>query len=480
MSYNQIKQSFLEFFLKNTKTNNIEETLEKEFYIMPDLMLSHISFSNKYKSQAFINSLYLKDIKKIIELTEKEHIFLVFMKGIFYAADLYDDYNYRLTSDLDLLTIKEDLYRLDKCLRLIGYNYNGEGDLIKEAEIGHLKYIKPIGIFGNLLIEVHACISNPAKYYKQYTELVLENSSYQELLSLKPRMESPQDRIIHSCLHFFAHAKEIYSFRLLKLSPRIKWQTLFDIVLLINKYGLDVDYLYKIAESNNCSLDLFFSFKMINNIINNYINEEIILRLKNMGLESEAMENLIFKQLLIDNLDGKIREEKLLNSIHFNYNNVLNLSNCYQKIISYCGDDFKVDIDVKTTEDEFLFLVNFENLDLNYSSLIIHYTSINEETNDLALEKIVCSFRKDNEMLLPVVKMPYNKNYSNEIKSSRIVENGNIMYQFSTKKEKLIKAINKSPNNIISYSVHLEGKNICLSGVSWDDFKTMRHIKMFV
>lgn len=250
--------------------------------------------------------------------------------------------------------------------------------------------------------------------------------------------------------------------------------------MLINKYGLDVDYLYKIAESNNCSLDLFFSFKMINNIINNYINEEIILRLKNMGLESEAMENLIFKQLLIDNLDGKIREEKLLNSIHFNYNNVLNLSNCYQKIISYCGDDFKVDIDVKTTEDEFLFLVNFENLDLNYSSLIIHYTSINEETNDLALEKIVCSFRKDNEMLLPVVKMPYNKNYSNEIKSSRIVENGNIMYQFSTKKEKLIKAINKSPNNIISYSVHLEGKNICLSGVSWDDFKTMRHIKMFV
>ena len=152
--------------------------------------------------------------------------------------------------------------------------------------------------------------------------------------------------------------------------------------------------------------------------------------------------------------------------------------NLYQKIVAYCSNDVTIDIYVKITENEFIFLVKFKNVDLNYSSLVIHYTSINEETNDLALEKIVCSFKKNNEMFSPIVKMPYNKNYLNEIKASRIKEHGKAMYQYSIKKEMLIKAINKSPNKIISYSVHLEGENICLTGESWDDFKTMQHIKI--
>ena len=367
---------------------------------------------------------------------------------------------------------------MDNFLYSLGYKYYGQGNLIKEVEIGHLKYVKPISIFGELLIEVHGSVCNPAKFYKGYTELVLKNSEYQELLHLKPRMESPQDRIIHSCLHFFAHAKEMFTYKLLKLLPRIKWQTLFDIVLLINKYGLNLDYLYKIAASNHCSLDLFFSLKMINYIIPGYINKEILLQLKSMGLESEAMGNLIFKQLLIYNLEGEMPKEKLINLIHFNYAKIITLSNLYQKIVAYCSNDVTIDIYVKITENEFIFLVKFKNVDLNYSSLVIHYTSINEETNDLALEKIVCSFKKNNEMFSPIVKMPYNKNYLNEIKASRIKEHGKAMYQYSIKKEMLIKAINKSPNKIISYSVHLEGENICLTGESWDDFKTMQHIKI--
>ncbi len=478
MNYNEVKQKFLEFFLKNAKEKNIVKALEKEFYIMPDLLLGNMDISSKYKSQSFINSLYLKDIKKIIELTKNEDIFLVFMKGLFYAADLYDDYNYRLTSDLDVLTRKEDVYKLDNCLRSIGYKYHGHADLIKEIEIGHLKYVKQIGVFGKLLIEVHGSICNPAKYYKEYTEQVLENSDYQKLLFLKPRMESPQDRIIHSCLHFFAHAKEMYSYRLLKLPPRIKWQTLLDIVLLINKYGLNVDYLYEIARTNHCGLDLFFTFKMINRIINGFINDEILLQLKDIGLESEAMENETYKQLIIDNLEGKRKDEKILNSIKFKYDNVLNLSNYYQRITSYNSDSFKVNIDAKVTENKFVFLVDFENVDLEYSSIIIHYTSINKDTEDIALEKIVCSFDKDHNGFLPVVKMPYNKNYSNEIEASRIIENGKISYCFATKKENLIEALCNTSNNIISYSIHLEGKNVCLTGNSWNDFETMKHIKM--
>jgi hypothetical protein len=75
--------------------------------------------------------------------------------------------------------------------------------------------------------------------------------------------------------------------------------------------------------------------------------------------------------------------------------------------------------------------------------------------------------------------MPYNKNYTNEIVPSRIVEeNGNIKYQFCVKIEKFFEALYKSPNNIISYSIHLEGEDICLTGESWNDFNTMQHINV--
>lgn len=477
MNYNQTKQLFLTYFKKKAKSSIIEDALEKEFHIMPDLFFSN-NKSNKYKIQAFINSLYLKDIKNIIEISETRNIFLVFMKGIFYAADLYTDYNCRVTNDLDVLTRKEDLHKLDNCLRSLGYEYKGKQDLIQESEIGHLKYVKPIGTFGMLLIEVHISICNPAKYYKGYTELVVKNADYQELLGLKPKMESPQDRIIHSCIHFFNHTKDRYAYKLLKLSPIIKWQTLFDIVLLINKYGIDDKYMYQIVKRYNCSLDLFFSFKIINEIIPNYISEKILLQLKSFGLGSELLENVIEKKFLMASIENETQNDKVLTSTLFNYDKVLVLSCFYQNAVSYRGEDFAVDIDLKMTEKEFSFLVDFENVDLSEISLVVHYTTINKETNDIALEKIICSFKKDNDTLLPMVKMPYNHNYCGDIRSSRTIKNGNRVYQFSADKEKLVEAIKQSPNNILSYSVYVEGKNICVSGLSWLDFNTMKHIKV--
>ena len=477
MNYNQIKHLFLTYFKKKAKSPIIEDVLEKEFHIMPDLFFSN-NKSNKYKIQTFINTLYLKDIKNIIEMSETRNIFLVFMKGIFYAVDLYVDFNCRVTNDLDVLTKKEDLYKLDNCLRSLGYNYTGKQDLIHESEIGHLKYVKPIGAFGRLLIEVHISICNPPKYYKEYTELVVKNVDYQELIGLKPRMESPQDRIIHSCIHFFIHTKDRYSFKLLKLSPIIKWQTLFDIVLLINKYGIDEEYMCQIINKYNCGLDLFFSFKVINEIIPNFISEKFILQLKNIGLESELVENVIEKDFLIACVERGGQNDKLLTSTLFNYDNVLVLSYFFQNAISFHGEDFAVDIDVRMTKSEFSFLLYFKNVDLGEVSLVVHYTTINKATNDIALEKIVCSFKKYNETFLPMVEMPYNHNYCEDIGSSRIIKKGNVGYQFSVAKEKFVEAIKRSPNNILSYSVYLEGKNKCISGLSWSDFYTMKHIKI--
>jgi len=478
MKYSDIKQCFLNFFAKNMKSENIQEALEKEFHIMPELLYISEEFSNAFKTQSFINAQYLKDIKKIIELTDKNNINLIFMKGIFYAADLYENYNYRFTSDLDVLTRKEDLNKLDECLRDIGYIYKGDVNLIGQSEKGHLKYTKPMGVFGKLLIEVHTSVCNPAKYYTEYTQKIFDNACRQECLNLYPTLEGAQDRIIHSCLHFFMHLKELYSYKLLKLSPRIKWQTLFDIVLMVNKYNIDKKYLYYIAKKNKCGFDLFIPFKLINYIIPCFIEKDILIKLKNMGLESETMEKPHFKKLLIDNIEGRRLDEKLINLITFDYNQIIMLFDGYQETLSYQGEDYKVDIGISLNGNNFIFGFSFNNLDLSCCSLVIHFTSLNKQTNDICLEKVVCSFIEEAGSYLPLVKMPYNDKFTNEIKAIKTNRQNNLQYKYIILREKFIEAIENAPNKIISFSAFLEGKNTCLTGADWDDFTTMRHLKM--
>lgn len=477
MTYQEIRKMFYDFFVKNMKSPNIVFALQNEFHIIPELLIDDIEATTIFKIQSFLNSLYLKDIKKIIKRSDENNIFLVFMKGIFYAADLYENYNYRITNDLDLLTTKDDLYNLDFCLRSIGYSCGSDENLLERSEKGHLKYTKSIGRFGRLLVEVHTSVCYPVKCYRGYTDYVLTKVGRQKYLNLEPRMVSPQDRLVHSCLHFFKHAKDAFSHKIMKFPFIIKWQILFDIVLLVNKYGFDENYVYYIAKIHKCSLDLYIPLKIINYIIPGFMDEKIVLSLQNMGLESEILKNSWEKQAIIDCLDKGQLSKKIIEYISFDYSNVMFLSKRYQNIVSYTGEDYRVNIELMLTEKQFVFLVSCENVDLICSSLLIHYSSLNE-ANDIILEKIVCSFKTENGILCSMVDMPYNNNYTNEIQATCYKQRNKYLCRYTTSKQRILEAIKKSPNEILSFSVTLGGKDECLSGEAWNDFASMKHIKV--
>ncbi|MCI9073487.1 MAG: nucleotidyltransferase family protein [Lachnospiraceae bacterium] len=107
---NTISQLFIDLYgndsarilraIQNTNTRFLTEelqlSLDREFY----------SISQKARVlQRLKNSCYLKDIKEMLSFAEKENLRLVFLKGIFLAADLYQKMDSRQSNDIDCLRL---------------------------------------------------------------------------------------------------------------------------------------------------------------------------------------------------------------------------------------------------------------------------------------------------------------------------------------------------------------------------------------
>lgn len=478
MEYQKIIQIFCDYFKIHKKNIDFKVALEKEFGIIPELILGSSACSNVYKIQSFFNKLYLKDIRKIIELAEYKAIDIMFMKGMFWAVDLYPNYNYRLSCDLDILTLEENLQCLDEILREVGYSCEIYMDsLVERSRKYHIRYIKNIFNFGELLIEVHTNVFNPAKFYRGYTKWVMKSRETVNLLGVHAQIENAQDRIIHSCLHFCCHLIEMYDNRLLNLKSTLKWKSLIDMALLINKYGININYLLDVVKNFQCGQDIYLPLKIVNSIIPGIVSNEVFYKLEELGLNSEILTNSLYLDGINEYFGFSNSKHKLLDIVNMNYDHVIILSRQYQKLFSYCSEKFIVSTYIKINFKSVLILMNCKNLKIDNSIISVHYCIINRETQDLSLEKIKCEFNQDTSKT-PIITMPYNTNYEKNIQAKVKQKKNKLQCLFTIPIEALNKIIKIAPNQTISLSFILEGDEICLSGNSWNDFETMRHFKI--
>ena len=477
MKNSEVLQFFYKYFLTHKKIKNIQDALEKEFGIIPELMVGDSANSITYRIQCFLNKLYLKDVSRILEASKDKPLSIVFMKGVFLAADLYENYNYRLSCDLDILIEKNDLLQLDEILKKIGYSCDVDTcNIALYSMKNHIKYVKPIYGYGKLLIEVHTNICNPSQLYRGYTKWVMRRSKTVNLLELNPRLESEQDRLIHGCLHFFNHFYTAYSYRLLNLQPVLKWKSLIDIALMINKYGINTDYVMDVAKTFNCGLDIYCTFNIINFIIPNLVPRRLLNELKKNELNSEVITDYRQLDFIYETFGLKKCRYKLIDIIKMDYSNVLLVTSRYQNLFSFENDKFIINAFIKKTTESLVLLMECDKFNIKNSTIVVHYSSINRETDDIILEKIKCDFRE--KKFEPYITMPYNKNYQHNIKGKIKRLNGLIFCMFTVPIEAIKNAISIAPKNTISLSFTLAEADICLSGKSWDNFETMKHFKI--
>ena len=143
---------------------NLRNCLAKE----NTLLRENIFDENLYLVQRIINKINLLEVKKIVNFSEQTGIKVIFMKGMFFANEIYSDINLRVSMDIDLYVKECDLYKVCEFLTANGYNDAGENDFLEDGRMEHLQFVKAGENFYNPIIEVHTCASYPYDLFKNY------------------------------------------------------------------------------------------------------------------------------------------------------------------------------------------------------------------------------------------------------------------------------------------------------------------------
>lgn len=221
-------------------TEELQRSLDKEFYLV----------SQKARLlQRLKNACYLKDIKEMLGFAENENIRLVFLKGIFLAADLYPNIASRQSNDIDCLIAQKDFLKLHCFMLRLGYESENisQDDIIsgiyqEKIENEHACYKKTIGNI-LLLIEVHCFAINAGNAFAEPANFFIEHSEQRDLLELKPYLLKTECNLVFLMIHFFKHLPLFYLHNsILGHSVKVNLSSLYDIALMVKKYGQVIDW----------------------------------------------------------------------------------------------------------------------------------------------------------------------------------------------------------------------------------------------
>lgn len=476
-----IKEGFETFFkIKAEKNEDTYENTVKKYRFITDLFINKNSRTCAYTTQRTLNELYLIDIKKIINLSEKHGVNILFLKGIFMAADVYDDVHCRRGLDLDILVEKKDIYCVKTILDDIGYKYVGNEDLVEQAKINHLKFIKHITNQIALLIEVHINIFNPPHLYSYYTETVWANSIQGKMLDLEPILLSPQDRIIHSCVHFCIHCHEYPVHKLLNLESGLKLQILYDIALLIKKYGINVQYLMQTCGMINAQFDLFFALSMLNKIVPALVPTSFLKQLEETSLRSEVVKKNYMKDILLHDLMtpgfGE-RCEDWIQSLPFNFDKTLKLNNKEQDLFCFSCEDFDMEARLSVL-DKLIFkiIVRCKNHHIIDNYEFVSHSHQKGDTEPPCIKKYACCFYSTEGHKKTRIHKPFEKKEVSDIRTN--------IYEYDNKTEityfipisYIRNAVLLSMN--VNYKEGYNKQSVCVTGRDWIDIPTMVGFKV--
>lgn len=224
--------------IENTGTQLLTERLQlsinKEFY----LNSRWVKILQKAR-----NIYFLKDIKSMLDFSHDHNIKLIFLKGIFLAADVYTKVETRKSNDIDCLIDKKDFCRVHNYLLSLGY----ECENIDEKDISTGIYCEKIIVDHScynryvegikLEIEIHCNAINAGNAFNDSGDYFLKHSIQKQLLGLNPYVLETEYNLVFLMMHFFKHLPVYYlSYSILGIPVKINLSNLNDIILLVEKY----------------------------------------------------------------------------------------------------------------------------------------------------------------------------------------------------------------------------------------------------
>ena len=163
-----------------------------------------------------LRTLYLKslarnmkiyhEVKNVLRLLIDAGIPVIALKGAYLAEGVYGDIALRQMGDVDLLVPKNRLGQARKAIMDGGYREQVEGEYSGiEAVCEISNHLMPLVGASGLVVEIHWTIENPMYPFRIDVDGLWERATPVRVGGVEIQGLSPEDLVLHLCLHSAAH-----------------------------------------------------------------------------------------------------------------------------------------------------------------------------------------------------------------------------------------------------------------------------------
>jgi len=178
-----------------------------------------------YIANIWVNTALYNELSKILSVLQKEGIPVIVLKGAHLAEKVYGNIALRPMNDLDILVRKTDLLRAEEKLLEMGYSSSRDREIEEIcAELHQLPALtKP-----DASVEIHWTIEFPTSPFTIDVDGLWKRAQAETVAGIKTLVLSPEDLLLHLCLHAAFH--HIFQFGL---------RPLYDIWETLRHYDID-------------------------------------------------------------------------------------------------------------------------------------------------------------------------------------------------------------------------------------------------
>ncbi|MDA3895751.1 MAG: nucleotidyltransferase family protein [Desulfobacteraceae bacterium] len=164
----------------------------------------------KYLANAYRNTVLFHQLSEIVTLLNKKNIPVILLKGAHLAEFVYKDIALRPMSDLDILVKEEHLSEVVQIAFSAGYQFFYEKQNAKKKTndsycydiLKYYKHFQPlIHPETKCLLEIHCFITEVGSHFQIPVSDLWDSSQPATLYGNVVSLLSPEDLIIHLCLH---------------------------------------------------------------------------------------------------------------------------------------------------------------------------------------------------------------------------------------------------------------------------------------
>lgn len=280
------------YILRKARQNNIAPLLYHNLQKLGTQDLISVDerkeFEMIYHSAGFRNAIFYEELKKILRFFEDRGISVIVLKGAVLAEEVFKNVALRQMGDIDLLVQEQDLDKSAGTLTQLGYipyEVRHSESWYKSHHHHLVPYFNPAK---GIAIEIHRNIIPLESSFSIDTFKLWERSQHLRMGNINTKVLSPEDLIIHLCLHLSFCNGFIGGIK-----------TLIDISQAVRHYGERINWNWLIREARERGFAnfVFYPLYFTCEILNVDIAKAVLDGLKK-GSKSKTFEVRLLKPMI--------------------------------------------------------------------------------------------------------------------------------------------------------------------------------------